>query len=117
MIDGLQLWGTVCGQQSNCQNCPIGSIRGTNVTCQDFAAEFPAKMLSILTEMKDEGISFFNEYSTRFPECNLDVETLSQVACRKAVFEGYTACPGGDCVACWKEKYTGDVTEVADDSE
>lgn len=113
MVDGIELWGTVCGKQSNCEQCPIGSIRGTNVTCQDFAKQFPAKMLSILKEMNEGQITYFEEYCTRFPECNMEIESLSQCACRKAIFEGYIGCEGGDCVACWNENYVGDVTEVS----
>lgn len=112
-IDGLKLWGEVCGRQGNCDMCPIGQIRGANVTCQDFARQFPAKMLSILTEMRDGMITFYEEYCTRFPECNLDVETLAECACRKAVFEGDLTCQESEhsnCVNCWKAKYTGDVT-------
>ena len=42
MIAGLELYGRVCGKQANCEQCPVGSIRGTGVTCQDFAKQFPA---------------------------------------------------------------------------
>lgn len=114
-IDALQLWGTVCGRHANCEECPIGSMRGANVTCQDFAKQFPAKMLSILQEMYEGQISFFEEYCTRFPNCNLDVETLAVCTCRKAVFEGYLDCDKANdsaaCEACWKEIYVADVTE------
>lgn len=111
LIDGIQLWGAACSRQGQCDNCPIGSIRGTGVTCQEFAKEFPAKMVSILTEMSKGELSYYEEYCTRFPMCNMTVEILSKAVCRKAVFEGYINCEGGDCVACWKEKYVSDVTE------
>jgi hypothetical protein len=114
MIDAIKLWGTVCGQQGNCETCPIGSLRGANVTCQDFAKQFPAKMLSILKEMNEGEINYYQEYCTRFPECNLPVEVLAECACRKAIFEGYCDCEGGDCKACWEETYIADVTEVSE---
>lgn len=117
MVDGIKLWGEVCGSQGNCDECPIGSIKGVNVTCQDFARQFPAKMLSILKEMSDEDYTYYKEYCTRFPECNMPVEVLADCVCRKAVFEGFTACESGDCVECWKEKYAGDVTEDVEDDE
>lgn len=113
-VDAIKLWGEVCGSQANCEQCPIGSIRGTNVTCQDFARQFPAKMLSLLKEMNNEDLTYFKEYCMRFPECNMSVEDLSMCACRKVIFEGYTDCSGGDCVNCWKEKYTGDITETGE---
>ena len=108
-IEALELWGTVCGKEGNCEGCPIGAIRGANVTCQDFARQFPAKMLSILEEMKEGKTTYYNEYCTRFPECNLSAEDLAACACRKAIFEGDTSCEGGDCVECWFDTYVGDV--------
>lgn len=119
MIDGIKLWGETCGRQGTCENCPIGSIRGTNVTCQDFAKQFPAKMLSILKEMKEGTLTYYEEYCTRFPECNLTVEELAACTCRKAVFEGYLGCEKADdqsaCEMCWKETYSSDVTVVDDE--
>ncbi len=116
MTDGLQLWGTVCGRQGNCEVCPIGSLRGANVSCQDFARQFPEKMLSILKEMNEGNISFYEEYCMRFPECNLSIEDIAVCACRKAIFEGYVGCENAngqdECVRCWNEKYEGDVTMV-----
>ena len=121
MIDGLELWGRVCGKQGLCDNCPIGSIRGTNVTCQDFAKQFPAKMLSILKEMDEGELSYYEEYCTRFPECNLTVEELAALSCRKAIFEGYLNCEKFEdstaCEACWKERYTSDITEFSEDGD
>lgn len=117
MIDGIKLWGEVCGKQGNCEDCPIGTIRGANVTCQDFARQFPAKMLSILSEMNEGEITYHQEFCTRFPECNMDIETLADSACRKAIFEGYLECEGGDCVACWQQSYVGDVSEADDEDE
>ena len=127
MIDGLELWGRVCGR-GVCEECPIGSIRGTNVTCQDFARQFPAKMLSILKEIDEGELTYYEEYCTRFPESNLPIEALAACTCRKVVFEGYLDCDKvndeaietGDnveiCTECWKEKYVSDVTEFGDDS-
>ena len=91
MIDGIELWGTVCGKQGNCEGCPIGSIRGTNVTCQDFARQFPAKMLSILKEMNEGQLTYYEEYCMRFPECNLDLETLAAGTCRKMILKDIVA--------------------------
>lgn len=110
LVDGIQLWGTVCGRQGACEECPIGSLRGAGVSCQDFARQFPAKMLSILKEMNEGEITFYEEYCTRFQSCNLPVEVLAKAACRKAIFEGYLDCEGGDCEACWKERYIADIT-------
>lgn len=118
LVDGVALWGRVCGKQGNCEVCPIGSVRGANVTCQDFATQFPAKMVSILTEMDNSEITYFEEYTIRFPECNLPIETLANCACRKAVFEGDLSCTADSeeqCIACWNEIYTGDVTSEGDE--
>lgn len=119
-IDAIQLWGTTCGKEANCIECPIGKIRGTGVTCQEFATQFPAKMLSLLKEMNEGEINYYEEYCIRFPECNLPVEVLAACTCRKAVFEGYLDCDKSDditaCEACWKERYISDIT-VSDDSD
>lgn len=109
-IDGIKLWGEACGRQGNCSECPIGSIRGAGVTCQEFARQFPAKMLSIMTEMQEGQITYYEEYCTRFPNSAVPVEVLAQIACRKAVFEGYLDCKSEDCLRCWNEKYITDVT-------
>ena len=66
-------------------------------------------------------LTYYEEYCTRFPECNLPVEVLSLALCRKAVFEGYVECPHTDdeqaCLNCWKEVYSGDVTEVQEEED
>lgn len=119
-IDGIRLFGEVCGREGGCYSCPIQQIRGTGMTCQDFAAKFPAKMLSLLNELREKEHTYFNEYCIRFPNSDMDVETLAAFSCRKALFEGYLECPGADggfdCVACWNQKYEGDIT-VADENE
>ena len=121
VIDGIALWGRTCGAQGNCEMCPIGSIRGTGVTCQDFARQFPSKMASILKEMDEDEISFYSEFCMRFPSCQLSVEQLALTACRKTVFEGKLDCEKiGDeaaCRACWLETYITDVTEDEEDEE
>lgn len=110
MIEAIQLWGRVCGKQANCESCPIASVRETGLTCQDFAKNYPAKMLSLLLELDRGELTYFQEYCLRFPDCNLSVEDLSECTCRKAVFEGKLGCESGDCVACWNSRYFGDVS-------
>ena len=46
------------------------------------------------------------------PHCNLAIEDLSQLICRKAAFEGYVMCTkdSSECKACWLETYTSDIT-------
>ena len=67
--------------------------------------------------MSNKEFTYFDEYNIRFPQSNLSVEALSEVACRKAIFEGFTGCEGGDCEACWKQAYVGDTTEVDSNTE
>lgn len=115
MKDALALWGRVCGRQGACDICPIGAIRGTNVTCQEFAQQFPEKFLSLLQEMDSDPdkYTYYNEYCVRFPECNQPVETVAQMVCRLAVFEGSLNCPygeNGSCVECWLKPYKGDIS-------
>lgn len=118
VIDGIALWGRACGTQGNCGVCPIGSIRGTGVTCQEFAKQFPAKMVSILKEMDEGQLTYYEEYCIRFPSCQLPVETLALTVCRKTAFEGKVDCERmdeeGACVACWQEAYVSDITETGE---
>lgn len=120
VIDGIGLWGRACGKQGNCDVCPIGSLRGAGVTCQDFAKQFPAKMASILKEMDEGQLTYYEEFCMRFPSCQLDVATLALTSCRKAVFEGKVDCPRmeetGACEECWLQPYVTDVSEDEDDS-
>lgn len=115
MLEAIQLWGRTCGRQGACDICPVGAIRGANVTCQEFAEKFPEKFLSILQEMDaDEGTySYYSEFCLRFPECQHPIENVAKMACRRAIFEGDLTCPygdNGDCVACWAAAYEGDVS-------
>lgn len=120
VIDGIALWGRTCGSQGNCDVCPIGSIRGTGVTCQDFAKQFPAKMASILKEMDEGQLTYYAEYCMRFPSCQLNVDTLALTVCRKTAFEGKVDCEKMDdddaCKACWLEPYQSDVSEEPESS-
>lgn len=121
VIDGIALWGRACGGQGNCEVCPIGSIRGTGVTCQEFAKQFPAKMVSILKEMDEGQLTYYEEFCLRFPSCQLDVDTLAMTACRKNVFEGKVDCTRmdeeGACRECWMRPYVSDVSETDEESE
>ena len=118
VIDGISLWGRVCGAQGNCSVCPIGSIRGTGVTCQEFAKQFPAKMVSIMKEMDEGQLTYYEEFCLRFPSCQLPVDTLALTTCRKSIFEGKVDCNKmdieGACQECWQEAYVADVTEDSD---
>lgn len=115
MIDGIQLWGNACSRQGICSKCPISVLAGAGVACQEFAKQFPAKTLTILQEVADQPLSYYEEFCLRFPNANVNVQTLALLACRKAVFEGYISCNGKDdgldCVECWSETYEGDITE------
>ena len=111
--DGVKLWGEACGKQANCDSCPIGMLKGANITCQEFAQKFSPKMTSMLKEMRDGDYTYFDEYVTRFPETKDNVEDVSGYICRKYVFEGEVDCPYSDdaerCKACWLEQYEGDI--------
>ena len=113
MQDAIELYGRVCSSQGSCPDCLIGQLKGEGVACQEFMRKFPGKMISLLTEMDSDKYTYYNEYITRFPNCTLDLKTLSEVACRKSLFEGYIACDGSkSCEECWNEVYEGDITMV-----
>lgn len=116
VVDGVALWAEACGK-TQCSECPINQI-GAGTRCQDYIAKFPAKAVNILKEMKGLPHTYYEEYMSRFPACDLTVEALSLLICRKAVYEGYLDCPHGSeekneeaCLACWKEAYKGDAVE------
>lgn len=110
-VDAIEMWGRVCGSKSDCDDCAIKVLRGEELSCQEFASQFPKKFLSLLSEMYNDRYTYYDEYITRFPACNMSIEDLSKCACRKALFEGYTDCDKTNCTECWNEEYTGDVTE------
>ena len=113
-VDAISMWGRVCGSEGNCVVCPINTLKGAGVSCQEFAAKFPQKMMSILKELDRDDVTYYNEYCMRFPESAMPVEVLAACVCRKAVFEGYLDCEDANnnqaCIDCWRERYTGDVT-------
>lgn len=114
MIDALSMWGRVCGNEGGCITCPISAVRGTGLTCQEFARKSPDKMLSLLQELDGRKPSYFSEYNLRFPNAQIPLEDLAKVICRKGCFEGYYGCDDYEdiekCKKCWLEPYTGDVT-------
>lgn len=115
--DGIATYGRVCSKQSNCDECMIGQLKGQAVSCQEFMKQFPMKAASFIIEMDSGEYTYFDEYVTRFPNCNLSIDELAEFSCRKALFEGYIDCPGGDCVKCWSEQYVTDVTMSDEDLE
>ena len=115
--DGLALYGRVCSQYSNCDGCMVEQLKGDSISCQEFMARFPQKMVSLLTDMSNKEYTFYNEFVTRFPNCNLSLDDISDTLCRKLVFEGYVACEGGDCRKCWSEGYVADITMADDEDE
>lgn len=115
--DGIRLWGDACSRMENCESCPVGVCKGSGISCQDFAKQFPAKMVSLLKEVKNKSITYAEEYRIRFPECGMSAEELYQNGmCRRAIFEGYVACEESDCIKCWNAPYVGDV-ELSEEEE
>lgn len=109
MNDAIKLWGTVCGRQGSCEDCLLSQIAGIGGTCQDVAKQFPAKTVSLLSEMAGKPLTYAQEYATRFPASGMNAEMLYESGvCRKTIFEGNVECSGGDCVACWNQIYEGD---------
>ena len=115
MRDAIQLWGRVCGKQNACDDCPILPLRSAGMTCQQFAQKFPNKFIPMLIEMDKGNTTYYSEFCARFPECTLDLELLSELTCRKAIFEGVTTCDNSmSCAECWMQKYEGDITDFND---
>ena len=115
MVDAIRLYGTICTSVGDCANCEVAKMSG-QISCAEYAKLQPNMFLGALHKMEDNEHTFYNEYCSRMTKCNLPVEELADSICRKVAFEGYTSCQGGDCVACWNEKYTNDITEQGDGS-
>ena len=118
-VEALRIWGSVCSGIGDCSDCPIGQLTGVNLSCQEFATQFPEKFLSVLEEIYEGGRTYYHEYCTRFPNSNLSLEELATCACRKCIFEGDLSCDSNTlerCVACWSAPYKGDI-EVTDTEE
>lgn len=117
--DGVKLWASACSKMPHCNECPIGVIKGTNLTCQEFIKQFPGKAVSLLSEMNKGEITYAQEFNFRFPDAQMTAEDLyNKGVCRKTIFEGYAECEGGDCIACWNETYVQDRSvDLSDESE
>lgn len=117
MAEALKLWGTVCGSKGSCDTCAVVAFLDAGMTCMDFAKAYPKKFLSILKEHEGDH-NYYNEFCIRFPKCDLTEAECATLFCRKAMFQGYLDCEKSDddCLACWQEKYAGDVTETAPES-
>lgn len=117
-IDAIKTWAEACGRQQDCSVCPIGVIRGVDLSCQEFASKYPKKYLSLLREMNQEEYTYLDEYRIRFPHINLSLEEMIELGmCRKIIFEGYGACEESNCEECWQEQYAGDVTVFEEEQD
>ena len=59
-IDAIKTWGAACGSQINCAECPVGELRGEEMSCQEFASLRPQKFLSLIRDLSEGGISYAN---------------------------------------------------------
>ena len=117
MEDGVQLFGKVCTKMGNCANCPVGEVRGEQISCPAFAKQFPKKMVSLLKSADDADYTYYDEFVTRFPNNGTDVETLATNVCRQFVFGGVAnfvcdkdvEADPSVCVDCWLKHYEEDV--------
>lgn len=106
-VNALQDFGNFC--TGYCTECPMLDVKGTELTCQEFMAEFPEKFASLMELTAGEQQTYLSEFRKRFKENAMTIEELSTNLCRKLVFGGNTDCQGGDCRACWLEQYEDDV--------
>lgn len=114
MIDMAKIFGTVCDTCVSCDKCNVGIVKGADLSCMEFARQFPKKFVSLLVDQYQEGLSYFDEYILRFPQSTMDVDTLVELGiCRKAIFEGYLECEllSSECKRCWLETYEQDVSK------
>ena len=110
--DGLEMYGRVCTKIGNCNECPIGAVRGSaDVSCQEVLAKFPAKAVSLLSEEDGKDYTYINEFHTRLPQSNLSDEDIIASLCCFDLFglETPDSCHQ-DCEACWNKRY-GDAYE------
>ncbi len=114
LAEGVKLYGSVCSRYADCSLCPIDAVKGTGMTCQQFAMSQSDRMVSLLTEANGK-LSYCDEYNIRFPEADADVDYLAENLCRRFVFEGESTCSVTDdevCKKCWNAAYTGDIDEA-----
>lgn len=109
MSDILKAYGEVCSVR-DCEHCLIGVERG-DLSCAEFLLKFPERATALINQMQNQDVTYYNEFRRRFPSCTISSEILAECACRKAIFEGYLDCENGDCLACWNERYTGDIQQ------
>lgn len=114
MVDFAKAWGSVCSSR-NCEECSVDIIKGADISCPEFARQFPKKFVSLILDEYEGGITYANEYALRFPNCKMTAEDFVALGmCRRAVFESYLDCEylgtGNEerCIECWKERYIAD---------
>lgn len=121
MVRGAEVWGAVCSVR-DCDSCAIGIARGDEIECAEFARQFPKKFISLLLDEANCGISYAQEFVSRFPANGMSAEDLVDLGmCRKAIFEGDISCDEYDseesCLSCWRERFFDDIEEDEEDEE
>lgn len=120
MIKGAEIYGTVCSAR-DCENCAVGIVIGDDTTCAEFAKKFPKKFISLLMDEYNEGISYAEEFLSRFPYSDLNAEEMVNLGmCRKALFAGDISCTeqsDAKCLACWNERFISDVEDADEEYE
>lgn len=114
-VNALRDFGKFC--DGYCMECPMQEVKGSELTCQEFMAEYPEKFASLMEIASSSEQSYLSEFRKRFPENEMTLEDLSTNLCRKLVFGGDSSCSGGDCRACWQEEYEEDAPDDDEDIE
>lgn len=104
----LREYGTVCGSQANCSECPIGRQLAEGIDCTEYMRKFPEQFANILSTINKRPLTYFEVYCLRFPVNRMGLTDTAEMLCRKAIFEGTAQCDSGDCRACWNEPYDGE---------
>ena len=114
MIDAINLWGQVCGQRADCENCVVNQVRG-ELSCFELAEKCPDKMIRALIDTINLPHTYYNEYCYRFPESKFSLQLIATIMCRKAIFQGDVSCDldvkyhPEICQQCWETEYLSDI--------
>ena len=73
MVDFAKAWGSVCSSR-NCEECSVDIIKGADISCPEFARQFPKKFVSLILDEYEGGITYAHEYVLRFPNCKMTAE-------------------------------------------
>ena len=110
-IKCVKEWTRMCAKHGACENCPIMSENGMDMTCNDLKKKDPEKFVSIIEKWSEEHP--VKKRQDKLLEAFPNAQTVNGAVtiCPKAVDPGFK-CNFQECIDCAMEYW---LNEVEDD--